>query len=292
MSRFHILLVAAIYFAPNAVGQARLIDDYSTGTFVVNGPGQLEQSGLDPQLVIGGTRRMDVGQYGVGSKLEVTDAGRLRLSSTGWGYFELTYGAVAPLGGIDLTASGHDRLLVRFGDVGPGFHPFGIYVSLPSNSSSNGQSMYVRDSWDGMLVEIPYSNFPVSFAAVDSITLDGFRNPGGSWFEIDSIATGKASSAGDFNRDGVVDAADLNEWFLAVGNSGTSGSNGARFTADGDQDGDVDGADLLAWQRSFALDPSSSTAGVPEPATAVLVIACVFAVTSHTRRPWATGSGG
>jgi hypothetical protein len=251
---------------------AIVIDDFSVGTFVVNGPGQLDQTGLDPAHVIGGTRRIDVGQNGIGSTLEVTDVGQLRLSSTGWGYFDITYGAIAPLGGVDLTQGGHDRLLIRFGEVGPGFHPLGIYVSLPSNSSSNGESMYVRDTWDGVLVEIPFSRFPVPFTAVQSITLDGFRNPAGAGFAVDSIFTGGPSVAGDYNRDGVVDAADLTEWQLAAGNGATSGSFGASFTADGDQDGDVDGGDLLVWQRNLGARYNPSGSAVPEPTAAILMI--------------------
>lgn len=70
---------------------------------------------------------------------------------------------------------------------------------------------------------------------------------------------------GDYNRDGGVDAADLIEWQLAAGNSGTSGSSAASFTADGDQDGDVDGGDLLVWQQNLGAQYNAPVGAVPEP---------------------------
>jgi hypothetical protein len=266
-----VLLFSAAAGLAAEPARAVVIDDFSVGPAIVDGPGQLDQSNLGGGHVLGGTRRITVGQFGSGSRLEVTDAGRLRLSSSSNGYFTIVYGGVEPLSGVDLTAGGHDRLLIRFGDVGPGFHPLGVYISLPSSSSSNGESMYVRDSWDGVLVEIPFAAFPASFGDVQSITLDGFRNPPGSWFEIESIYTSAPAVAGDYNRDGVIDGADLAEWSLAAGNSGTSGSWAARFTADGNGDGRVDGADFLAWQQALG-EAQPPLIAAPEPASVGLAL--------------------
>ena len=70
---------------------------------------------------------------------------------------------------------------------------------------------------------------------------------------------------GDFNSDGVVDAADLAQW---------QGDFGANADSDADDDGDSDGDDLLAWQRQLGsgLPAVGSSAAVPEPATFTLLI--------------------
>ena len=78
---------------------------------------------------------------------------------------------------------------------------------------------------------------------------------------------------GDYNDNGIVDAADYVVWRNNFNmQSGAMSSRG-----DGDSDGDVDGADYLVWQRNFGQTivssaPSSSfDATVPEP-TAVATI--------------------
>jgi hypothetical protein len=65
----------------------------------------------------------------------------------------------------------------------------------------------------------------------------------------------------DFNKDGVVDAADLAQWQRDFGSSSLS---------DADGDGDSDGADLLIWQRQLgnSLAATASAAVAPEPTSA------------------------
>ncbi|RIK70746.1 MAG: hypothetical protein DCC67_20600 [Planctomycetota bacterium] len=65
---------------------------------------------------------------------------------------------------------------------------------------------------------------------------------------------------GDFNGDGMVDAADLAEW---KSNFGTGPG------ADADGDGDSDGADFLAWQQNFG---ATSVATIPEPSALLLLV--------------------
>ncbi len=185
LAAIHLLILATIsQLASPVLGV--VIDDFSVGSASVCSFDPVDQTGLDANHVLGGARRIDISSYGGGSQVLSIESDQLQFSSAGWGYFDVTYGAAQPLG-VDLTQGGHDRLLIRFGEVGPGFHPFGAYVSLPTNSSSNGESMYIQDSWDGLLVEIPYSRFPVSFTNVSSITLHAVRNPAGSGFAIESV---------------------------------------------------------------------------------------------------------
>jgi phospholipase/lecithinase/hemolysin len=90
--------------------------------------------------------------------------------------------------------------------------------------------------------------------------------------------------AGDYNDDGVVDAADYTVWRDAFGQMG------AGLAADGDANGAVNGADYSLWKENFgAVSASGSRASgvtlVPEPATLVLVAlaAVVIAAGSDKR---------
>jgi len=89
--------------------------------------------------------------------------------------------------------------------------------------------------------------------------------------------------AGDFNEDGSVDVADLIAWrsgpIAAVPISHVHG--------DANGDGLVDGADFLIWQRQLGMSrpvPSSAPNSVPEPATALLAMAAIAALTRLPRR--------
>jgi hypothetical protein len=281
--RLSIALALPVMLVGSDQVRAIVIDDFSSGSIVVNGPTVQDQTELDPLHVMGGSRRIDVGRYGVGSRLEVAD-GQLQFDSTDWGYFTLTYGAVEPLGGMDLTQNGDDRIRVTFGDVTSTYLPMGIYVNLSAGSSSNGVSWQANKAWNGITVEIPYSAFPVPFTAVQKIAVDVLRNPANTGFDLDSIITAGPSSAGDFNRDGFVDGDDLAEWRRYVGVRTFNGSQlKVLATADANEDGQVDGADFLAWQRSLNGTPSEAIA-TPEPTSWSLAIFAAGAWRTRSKR--------
>ena len=75
--------------------------------------------------------------------------------------------------------------------------------------------------------------------------------------------TSGAGLAGDYNADGVVDAADYAVWRSGLLNTATLGGFLAA-TGDFESDGDVDGADFLAWQRGLR------TAANTNPATGIM----------------------
>jgi hypothetical protein len=79
-----------------------------------------------------------------------------------------------------------------------------------------------------------------------------------------------ASLLGDYNGDGIVDAADYTVWRDSLGNSVTSGTG-----ADGSSNGVVDQDDYDVWVAHFGdHSPGSaagSTAAVPEPSAAFLL---------------------
>jgi hypothetical protein len=79
--------------------------------------------------------------------------------------------------------------------------------------------------------------------------------------------------AGDYNKNGGVDAGDYVVW------RDTRGESGAGLAADGDANGTIDAGDYNVWRAHFGRTASSgeaigltSQAAVPEPATLVLCI--------------------
>lgn len=95
-------------------------------------------------------------------------------------------------------------------------------------------------------------------------------SPGGA-FGTGTANTGKiyaikaVGTAGDYNGNGVVDAADYTVWRDSLGDTGMG------LAADGNGDMEVNLADYIVWKQAFA--PSDSGAGqtVPEPTTIVLL---------------------
>jgi hypothetical protein len=88
---------------------------------------------------------------------------------------------------------------------------------------------------------------------------------------------------GDFDKNDVVDLADLAVW-----QAGFNGAGGAPYlNGDGDGDGDADGNDWLIWQRQVgqtSLPPEGGgAAGVPEPNALALTLVA-FAVGAARRR--------
>jgi hypothetical protein len=77
---------------------------------------------------------------------------------------------------------------------------------------------------------------------------------------------------GDFDRDGLVDSADLALWQATYGDSVAAGAY-----ADANANGVIDGQDFLIWQRNVTA-PTLGQMIVPEPATcltgALMSLAC------------------
>jgi len=89
-----------------------------------------------------------------------------------------------------------------------------------------------------------------------------------------------ATLPGDFDADGVVDAADLAQWKAGFGTTG----NATRSQGDADADHDVDGADYLVWQRQLGSAATvARAAAIPEPAILHLLVSGVLAVLFRRR---------
>lgn len=92
--------------------------------------------------------------------------------------------------------------------------------------------------------------------------------------EITPVATGPI--AGDYNHNGIVDAADYDVWRKTESDLFL----GAGYAADGNQDGYVDDLDYDIWRNAFGKTSGSGsgaalTAAIPEPAVCSLMASLI-----------------
>ena len=129
------------------------------------------------------------------------------------------------------------------------------------------------------------SDLPVHFGLGETTLIDQLRIvwPDGASQTLYDVPANQYLTVGypgDFDGNGVVDAADLAQW------QGDFGVNGE---SDADGDGDSDGADYLAWQRTYGLSVPTAlapaTLPTPEPHMApLLALAALAVVNARPRR--------
>ena len=107
--------------------------------------------------------------------------------------------------------------------------------------------------------------------------------------DIHRIVAAPPVEQGDYNQDGVVDAADYTVWRNIFGQPVTP-----HTLADGDGSGIIDEGDYDRWKSNFGLvtgsGGSGSSAGVPEPSALCLVVLGVLVVHYVTYRACASGT--
>jgi hypothetical protein len=87
-----------------------------------------------------------------------------------------------------------------------------------------------------------------------------------------------ALTAGDYDANGTVDAADYDLWRASFGSQ-------SRLAADGNGNGQVDAGDYLIWRRN-ATSLGIATKNVPEPGAALMICAWLWpALSCRTRYP-------
>lgn len=166
--------------------------------------------------------------------------------------------------------------------LAPGFHTYRL-VGSPS-----GVNLFIDDSTTPALTNIPgfLKDAATSVLSIITPTTDA------SFATIGSNASGGASTiyisetsftlleavagvAGDFNGNGVVDAADYVVWREAFGTNNTLSGNGDE--TDGSA-GVVDDADYQYWRARFGNSGPAASAGlitVPEPVFAPLLVGMI-----------------
>jgi hypothetical protein len=199
-----------------------------------------------------------------------------------WYRFELT---------DDIYAEEGDRLVINtdlssVGDTEIGLYDAnGIYIIDDDDSGElyHSELRFGDGSaypWIGLPAGIYYlaaGSFNMAFGS-SFYDVTGGAIPGDIVLSFD--ATFADGLPGDYNDDGVVDAADYIVWRKTY-----SGPNipPTSYAADGDGDGDVDGDDYAIWTANFgqtagsgAVLAANSTArakaGIPEPATLWLLV--------------------
>ena len=105
------------------------------------------------------------------------------------------------------------------------------------------------------------SNIDLSYALFDNLVVSAVVPP----------------LAGDYNDDGVVDAADYTVWRDSLGSS-------SDLAADGNDNGVIDPGDYTVWENNFGATSSASASAVPEPTAAVLLAAGLLAGVAPRRR--------
>ena len=87
--------------------------------------------------------------------------------------------------------------------------------------------------------------------------------------------------AGDYNGNGIVDAADYTVWRDTLGQTGTG------LAADGESDQVINGTDLFVWRTHFGMQVgpgAGAGAAVPEPGSLVLLTLAVACACARRRR--------
>jgi hypothetical protein len=108
--------------------------------------------------------------------------------------------------------------------------------------------------------------------------------PSGMQWDLDILPNAvvlSVVSTGDYNGNGIVDAADYVVWRNMLGQTGPG------LAADGNANGVVDNADYDFWRRRFgtmiSTGGSTATASIPEPAIWIM-LACGAVTMSYCRR--------
>lgn len=97
---------------------------------------------------------------------------------------------------------------------------------------------------------------------------------------VDDVAVtfSPAYVLGDYNSNGIVDAADYSVWRDTLGQSGTG------LAADGDNSGTVDELDYDIWRQAFDAGGTNPLAAVPEPTTWYLALTAIPVMAHRWRR--------
>jgi hypothetical protein len=269
------------------VGSSTTLTTFSGANIEAGGRLRLEGGTLDAQFVDvrGGTLT------GTGSVL--TGSGPIPAQVENHG------GIVAPGGGI-----GTLNIAGRFANASDGTLEFELggtmagtqydQIHITREASLGGTlSVSLADLGGGTFTPSPGSSFTLLTAAKGvGGRFDTLLLPAGFQWNVTYGANDVVLSvmglgvAGDYNQNGVVDAADYIVW------RGTMGDTGSGLAADGNGDMVVNQDDYALWRSNFGRSAAGASSaairatGVPEPASPLLVLvaACGLALSRKWRR--------
>ncbi|TWT86327.1 hypothetical protein Mal64_38680 [Pseudobythopirellula maris] len=164
---------------------------------------------------------------------------------------------------FDLTAAGHDRLSVdRFA-----FLAGELEVSLDEGVAPQiGMGFELIAAGDGVFGEFDSLDLPVGYLwRVD--------------YESNAVVLTATAVGlqGDYNGNGVVDAADFTVWRDSLGST-------TNLAADGDLSGGVGPEDWQVWADNFGNSLPATAAGVPEPGAIAAILLGITSVSGVIRR--------
>lgn len=178
--------------------------------------------------------------------------------------------------------------LLITGSVAPG-DEIDFSWSATANTLNAGSGNIVVETNGSFSIPISLDQLKPSYCCSDvesladlRATIDKGSGGGTSWIKMDPIGSSTAFLPGDFNGDGVVDAADYTVWRDSLGQTGVG------LPADGDHSGTVDQADYDLWKTNFGLgggSGASANTAVPEPSPLWMaeIAATILLVTRQIR---------
>lgn len=273
--------------ACSSTSAAVIVDDFSVGPFDLEGAGPgFIQANLDPDHVFLGERRLYRNAPGrfVASESGLSVSGD---ATRGTAFF-LVYGN-QPTQFKDLGEGGMDRFRLTFEEIPDDVSgPFYIGVNQDEVLSKDwAVGLALNDLRGGRIIDIPFSklNKPVSGVFRIHLVAYGVTN---NW-TLKSVTTAGPPAPGDFDRNGVVNGADLAEFKRVFGRGKLESSRppgtvlSGFYSADDNLDGRVDGRDFLAWQRAYSLSSTVASVGVPEPKSLMAAIILFGAIGFYRR---------
>ncbi len=123
-------------------------------------------------------------------------------------------------------------------------------------SGGNNEAIGVAESLDNLLLDTPGEYF-VRVQSLGAVV---------QFYQLDLASTALPALLGDYNEDGLVDAADYTLYRDTLGMSVTPFSG-----ADGDGDGLIDSDDYSVWASNFGSSTATGLA-VPEPSGLLLLV--------------------
>lgn len=186
-----------------------------------------------------------------------------------WAFFELP---------IELDRPDDLDDIVTVGDIGEDWATYRVTITPDSltyeiDLGRNG----INDGTlaPGVDASITY-DIPTGENGYDSLRFggpSGVSSPGNNFYGgsiFDNIKLTlidvDAPLTGDYNDDGVVDAADYTVWRDTLGNNADPSGSGA----DGNDNGVIDNGDYTVWSDNYGAASASLATAVPEPSSALL----------------------